>query len=268
MSKFEDMMNSELPSKRRGLFTEMYEDSDDFGMSDSDMEKYMEQECGDSYDEGYCVGGSCDEDSDYDDFDDDEEEDEEEFMNKLDNLVNDDDEDDDFDDDDDDHLDGDAQISDNEEIKDGDLDLGPDGEQRVRDAIDSIATPLILAEEFTESELEAFLESADCDIAINEGYLTEKSIIKLDKNAKKARAYEVAVMKIARENNDNLMKKLDYLWATERRLKSLLRRKYNSYATRFANDYIRRIASSASKKLSQIGNKLKSAFTPKRRSLG
>ena len=275
MSRFEEMMHSELPSKRRDLFTEMYEDSDDFGMSDSDMEKYMERECGDNYDEGYCVGGSCDEDCD-DDFecgDNFECGDDDDFMDRLDDVVDDeddliddvtdDDDDDDFDDDDfddddfdDDDSNDDAQISNDDEVEDGDLELGPDGEQRVNDALDTIATPLLLAEEFTESELEAFIESVDCDIAMNEGYITEKTFVRLDKKAKKARAYEVAVFKIARENNDRLYRKLETIWAMERKLKADLRAKYNSYARRMANEYIQRLASSNSKVVSKLGKML------------
>ena len=257
MSRFNDMLNSTLPSKtsRARSFMSMYEEADDFsdfGTSERDMEKYMETEgcekscrerCGDEAciggscrercgDEG-CSGGSCDESDDYE-YDDDYDVDDIDTDNDI-----------EFDDDDDED-DSDDQIE----------DLGPDEEQKVADSLDVVATPLLLAQEFSVDELEDFTESTDCDIAMEEGYITEKTIVKLDKKAKLAKAYEVALFKIARQHNDKDYIRLEMVWRMERELKARLRAKYHIPAMKEAKAYLQRLKNSKSGLLSKLGHKI------------
>lgn len=238
MSRFDELLNFDLPSKRSksNIISDLYESTDyfdDFGMSDNDFEKDMETEG--------CDGNMCEDDdfdddfeNDISDFDDGDEETDPE-LSILDN-----DSDDDVDDRDDDQVE----------------DLGPDEEQKVADTLDVVATPLLLAQEFSLDDLEEFTESLDCDVAIEEGYLTERTIVKFDKKAKLARAYEIALFKIARSHNDRDYNKLETVWRMERKLKARLRQKYHMAAMKQAREYVQRLRKSKSKTLSKLGRKI------------
>lgn len=143
-------------------------------------------------------------------------------------------------------------------VCDGDSceELTPDESQRVDDTMNAVATPLLLKSELSEEEIKEFTESADCDIAEAEGFLTERTIVKFDKNAKKSQLYEVAVFACAREKNDPLYRKLETVWKMERILKAKLRKKYNAPAQKKVKEYLARAKKSKSGILAKIASKL------------
>lgn len=134
--------------------------------------------------------------------------------------------------------------------------LTPEQSQRVDDTINAVATPILIDSELTESEIDEFIESVDSDIAVSEGFLTEKTIVKFDKHAKKAQLYEVAVAACAREHKDPLFKKLETVYKMERVIKAKLRKKYNSEAQKKVKEYLARAKKSKSGILARIANKL------------
>ena len=134
--------------------------------------------------------------------------------------------------------------------------LTPDESRRVDDRMNAVATPLLMQSEMTEEEIKEFVESADSDIAVAEGFLTERTIVKFDKNAKKAQLYEVAVAAVAREKKDPLYKKLQTVYKMERILKAKLRVKYNAPAQKKVKEYLARAKKSKSGILARIAEKL------------
>lgn len=139
----------------------------------------------------------------------------------------------------------------------GDDDLDPLESRNVDDVINTVGTSILMKDEIgSEEELKEFVNSMDSDIAVSEGYLTEKTIIKFDKNAKKAQLYEVAVFACAREKNDPLWRKLQTVWKLERVIKAKLRKKYNAPANRKVKEYLARAKKSKSGFLAKIAAKL------------
>lgn len=139
---------------------------------------------------------------------------------------------------------------------DDNVELSPEESKRVDDTMDAVATPILLKSELTEEEMTEFVESADADIAEAEGFLTEKTIIKFDKNAKKAQLYEIAVASVAREKKDPLYKKLQTVYKMERIIKAKLRKKYHAPAQQKVKEYLARAKKSKSSVLSKIINKI------------
>lgn len=134
--------------------------------------------------------------------------------------------------------------------------LTPEEDQRVDDRINTVATPLLIAGSLSDEEINEFTESVDSDIVVSEGLMTERTIVRFDKNARKAQLYEVAVASIAREKKDPLYRKLETVYKMERILKAKLRKKYNAEATRKVKEYIARAKNSKSGILSRIANKI------------
>lgn len=139
---------------------------------------------------------------------------------------------------------------------DEDVVLSPEEDRRVDDTINAVATPLLLNTEMTESELEEFIESIESDIMVGEGFLTEKTIVRFDKNAKRAQLFEVAVAACAREHKDPLYKKLETVYKMERTIKAKLRKKYRNEANRKVKEYLQRAKKSKSNVLVRIANKI------------
>lgn len=135
--------------------------------------------------------------------------------------------------------------------------LTPDESLRVDDTMNAVATPMLLADELdTEESMREFVESVDSDIAAREGFLTERTIVKFDKQAKKAQLYETAVAACAREKKDPLYKKLETVYRMERILKAKLRKKYHSQAIVKVKEYLARAKRSKSGIISKIAKKL------------
>lgn len=134
--------------------------------------------------------------------------------------------------------------------------LTPEQEQEVDDAIVAVATPILLQAELSEDEIHEFVEGLDSDVAIAEGVLTEKTIVRFDKKARLSQLYEVAVYAIARAKNDRLYKKLDKVYAMERLLKAKLRKKYNAQAQKKAKEYLAKMKQSKSGIIAKIASKI------------
>ena len=97
-------------------------------------------------------------------------------------------------------------------------DLGTDDDevnQKIDDAIQRTATPILLGGELSGDEADGFIESADCDTAVAESFMTERTIVKFDKKARFAQLHKVAVLVIAKEKKDPMYKKLVTVWRIE-----------------------------------------------------
>jgi hypothetical protein len=144
-------------------------------------------------------------------------------------------------------------------VVDGEVDvtLTPEEDQHIDDTLNAVATPLLLQDELkSDEEIKEFVESVDSDIAIAEGFLTERTIIKFDKHARKAQLYEVAVAAVAREKKDPLYKKLQTVYKMERILKAKLRKKYDAPAKIKVKEYLARAKRSKSGILARIAAKI------------
>lgn len=137
-----------------------------------------------------------------------------------------------------------------------DTELTPDESKRVDDVINTVATPILLNSELDECDMKEFVEGLDIDIAVAEGFLTERTIVRFDKNAKRAQLFEVAVRAVAREKKDPLYRKLEWLEKMKRIIEAKLRKKYESPARKKVLGYIDRAKKSKSGILSKIAHKL------------
>ena len=83
----------------------------------------------------------------------------------------------------------------------------------------------------TPEELSELSEnSAEMSRLVDEGLLSEKTIVKFDKKAKTERATQQAVLQIAREKKDRDFNKLIRVWKMRRALIEKLNKKYWSQA--------------------------------------
>ena len=88
---------------------------------------------------------------------------------------------------------------------------------------------IALEDTCTDEELEELSEA----VRVGKIELTpveERSIVKLDKKAKKERAYRLALYQVAKEANDQNYAKLKTLWKAEKVLIAKLEKKYHSKA--------------------------------------
>ena len=108
----------------------------------------------------------------------------------------------------------------------------------------------VLTENLTPDEMEEFVsESLSYDI------VTEKNIVKLDKNAKKQRAYKVAILQCAAEDNRKEYKKLRKLWQMEAILFKKLEKIYKNKAMARAKESMRKLGRSNSASAVKAGNR-------------
>ena len=135
--------------------------------------------------------------------------------------------------------------------------LTPEEDKRVDQTINAVATPVLIKDELkSEGAIDEFVESTDCAICEAEGFLTERTIVKFDKNAKRSQLYEIAVASVAREKKDPLYKKLETVYKMERVIKAKLRKKYHAEANRKVKEYLARAKKSKSGILSRIASKI------------
>lgn len=86
-----------------------------------------------------------------------------------------------------------------------------------------------------QEELQAMLEdTSDLAVAVDEDIVLEKTIVRLDKQAKLSKARKMAIFAVAKERNDPKFKKLLTVWKWERFLEAYLEKKYGNEATRRA----------------------------------
>ena len=133
----------------------------------------------------------------------------------------------------------------------------PEAEQRMDDALTAVVAPILLSDEIgSEEEMKEFTESIDYQLALHEGLVTERTIVRFDKQAKKAQLYETAVRVCAREAGDPLYKKLMTVEKIKRTIEAKLRRKYNAPASRRVKEWLKRASKSKSGFFARIANKI------------
>ena len=137
----------------------------------------------------------------------------------------------------------------------GEVKLSPDEDIEASDTMNTVATPLLISS-MEDNDIKEFVNGVDGTIAETEGFLTEKTIVRFDKNARKEQLYEVAIRSCARAHKDPLYYKLETVYRMERILKAKLRRKYNSEANRKVKEYLAKAKKSKSGILSRIASKI------------
>lgn len=122
---------------------------------------------------------------------------------------------------------------------------------------DAIICEAILMDNLTQEELTALAESkTDCNILMNEQILQERNIVKLDKYAKKDRAFTQSVLAIAREKNDRDFKKLITVWKMKKYLVAKLKKKYKTQAEQRVRANMRKMSASKSPVAKKVADKV------------
>lgn len=129
-------------------------------------------------------------------------------------------------------------------------------DKRIDDTMNRVATPVLLGGELSGDELEEFAESTESDAAVADGYLTEKTIVRFDKNARFAQLKKTAVIIIAKEKKDPLYKKLCTAWKIERGIERKLEAKYGTQANAKARQYLNNLKHHKSGVLKKVANKM------------
>ena len=114
-------------------------------------------------------------------------------------------------------------------------------------------------------DISMFLENMDeVNAAINDEVVTEKTIVRLDKQAKLSKARKAAVFAIAKEKKDKLFNKLVWCWKLERFIEAKLEKKYGNEATRRAKASMRKSKNSNSNIIKKVADKAESMFNSKK----
>nr|DAO72483.1 MAG TPA: hypothetical protein [Caudoviricetes sp.] len=121
--------------------------------------------------------------------------------------------------------------------------------------IQKVGTPIVMKDALSAEECAQFKESVESDIAIQEGFYTERTIVKFDKNARMSQLRRVAALSIAKQANDPLFKKLNKVWKMERALESKIYKKYKSKADQRAKKLYANLRKSKSKTLANAAQK-------------
>ena len=109
---------------------------------------------------------------------------------------------------------------------------------------------------FSNEELESLTENTyDLGKAVNEDILVERSIVRLDKEAKKSRAFKMAVFQTAKEKGDRDFKKLMTLWKLERFIEEKLTKRYMAPAKSKAKEAMKKAKNTKSKVIAKITRK-------------
>ena len=91
--------------------------------------------------------------------------------------------------------------------------------------MEAIITEAVILEEGVE------LTEDEMNLLESEGLLSEKSIVRLDKNAKKRLAIKKAAIVLAKERKDPLYKKLVLVYKAKQKLIKAIMQKYTNQAT-------------------------------------
>ena len=87
----------------------------------------------------------------------------------------------------------------------------------------SVALCEAAVEELSETPTSTIFEGVDVG---EDNSIMEASIVRLDKNAKKQRAYKLAILQCAKDSEDKDYKKLETIWQMEKFLMRRLEKKY------------------------------------------
>lgn len=225
MSRFADLLKQPLPSKRRNSYDSFFE-SEEVDPFESDLEDMADNVQDDEDD----IFADMDKEEQGDIFESDDD-----FGSDSANT---------------DTEEDDIFASDDEPID-------PQEESReIDETIKRVATPVLIGDTLADDEVAVFKESMDSDIAIDEGYFTERTIVRMDKGSKRKQLIKISALTIARQKKDPLYKKLATVWKMERSLEAKIYKKYESAAKQRANKYIQNAKKSKSKAVKQAASKV------------
>lgn len=106
----------------------------------------------------------------------------------------------------------------------------------------------------TDEELDELVESVKAGTLVLTP-VEERSIVKLDKKAKKEQAYRVALYQVAREHDDANYKQLVTLWKAEKVLTAKIEKKYHSKAVSRMKQSAKEAKNSKSDKVKKAGQR-------------
>jgi len=122
--------------------------------------------------------------------------------------------------------------------------------------VNALIVECAILDTFSSEEIESLTENTyDLGKAINEDILVERSIVRLDKEAKKNKAYKMAVFQIAKEKGDRDFKKLLTIWKLERFLEGKLEKRYSAQAKQLAKQAMKKSKNSKSKAVGKAVSK-------------
>ena len=110
--------------------------------------------------------------------------------------------------------------------EDSTFDLGDDN---LSEGVETLEGDQLIVEAVLEDVGGNILDE-DAQVLVSEALLSERSIVRLDKFAKRSQAEDKAVIVLAKENKDPLYKKLVLNYKQRRDIKSKLRTKYGARA--------------------------------------
>lgn len=279
MSYFDDILKRPLPSQVQESYEDDMDAFDRFLMESDDEDEYddtsdsgnddTEEGCEDECGPGY-------EDVDDDDFDDLDDMDDDDIADSIEDIDDDldlgiDDDDDDLDDALDDVADDDEEDDDVDDDDETPAPLEGEDDKKADEMMAIATTPMLIRDELTAEEAVNFYESADAEIAINEGMMLESDMqdlyqegvfaspnkpFKMTKKARFNQLYEMSVLIEGRMHNDAYYTKLQKAYKIERICKKQLRKKYHGLAIRRAKIYLKRLMKSKSGVLNKIGKKM------------
>ena len=114
--------------------------------------------------------------------------------------------------------------------------------------VNALIIECALLDTFSNEEIESLTENTyDLGKAVNEDILVERSIVRLDKEAKKNKAYKMAIFQIAKEKGDRDFKKLLTLWKLERFIEKKLEKRYAAQANQLAKQAMKKSKNTKSK---------------------
>lgn len=157
------------------------------------------------------------------------------------------------------------------------LELTPEEEADADSMINIAATPILLKEVLSQEAVDDFLESAEFDIAVEEGFALEgtkdnfesftgelfteakfynKNQVRFTKEARTNQLFEICIQAIARAKNDPVYFKLAKVQTLRRKLKAVLRQRYKAPAMKKAKEYIVRMRRSKAPTLANAAKKI------------
>lgn len=127
--------------------------------------------------------------------------------------------------------------------------------------VSALIVECAILDAFSNEEIEMLTENTyDIGKAVNEDILVERSIVRLDKNAKKNKAFKMAVFQIAKQKGDRDFKKLMTVWKLERFLENKLTKRYQAQANQLAKESLKKAKNTKSKVVNKAVDKAKNLF--------
>ena len=128
-----------------------------------------------------------------------------------------------------------------------------DLEEEILTDMQKIAIPMLIAQESTSEEYDTFIESTDCDLAVKDAFMTERTIVRFDKYARTNQLQKIAEFSIAKARKDPDYKRLrNVVWPLEKKLEARLHQKYGTMALPIARKMLQKAKNSKSKTVRAI----------------